>query len=537
MRQASSLVHPATRCDDDFHEQLRRLRFQLRLAGKPYSFVRNEISWLRYATSWHARPELSQRIRSMRKASSSAPDEDRIIALIEREQARFAKAHPRSEQLNAEGKRHYLYGGPSHWMRRWAGGFPMYVDHASGTRIVDVDGNEYVDFALGDTGAMCGHANPAITEGVARQLERGATAMLPGEDSLWVGEELSARFGLPYWGLTTSATDANRASIRLARIITGRRKVLVFNGCYHGNVEEGHVALRDGEMTLRNGIDSNGIDHAEIAKVIEFNDIPALEAALADGDVACVMAEPFMTNYGMIPPLPGYHDALREITRRTGTLLLIDETHTISSGVGGYTQLHGLEPDMFVLGKAIGGGVPVAVFGLSEGVAQRVWEHVPKVNPMVKQSAHLGFGGTLAGGLLGVAAIRAALEHVLTARAHQHMVEMAIRTAAEVDAAITEFDLPWHVTRVGARVEYMFGRRSPRNGTEAGRARDGLLETLLHVFFLNQGVIITPFHNMVLMCPASSSDDVDRHTAAFRAFATFLREEGVQLSDLSDTAS
>lgn len=459
---------------------------------------------------------------------------NQLTDLIEREQDRFAQSRPRSAALNEAGRQYYLYGGPSHWMRRWAGGFPMYVDKATGTRIVDVDGNDYVDFALGDTGAMCGHADPAITEGVRRQLERGATTMLPGEDSLWVGRELSSRYGLPYWGLTTSATDANRACIRLARIITGRSKVLVFNGCYHGNVEEGHVALRDGKMGLRNDIHPNGIDHKAIAKVVEFNDIAALEAALADEDVACVMAEPFMTNYGMIPPVPGYHDALREITRRTGTLLLIDETHTVSSGIGGYTRLHNLEPDMFVLGKAIGGGVPVAVYGLSQAVAERIWAQIPQVNPIVKQSAHLGFGGTLAGGLLGVAAIRAALEHVLTPAAYDRMIDLAKQLAAGVKAIIDEFDLPWHVTRVGARVEYMFGRATPLNGTEAGRSRDGLLETLLHVFFLNRGVIITPFHNMVLMCPASVEADVERHNAVFREFAAYLRAENVPLTDLSD---
>jgi glutamate-1-semialdehyde 2,1-aminomutase len=461
------------------------------------------------------------------------PATDQIVRLIEVEQARFAKTHPRSFELNRLGKEHYLYGGPSHWMRRWAGGFPMYVDRAVGTRITDVDGNTYVDFALGDTGAMCGHANPAITEAVRHQLERGATTMLPGEDSLWIGRELTARFGLPYWGLTTSATDANRACIRLARVVTGRPKVLVFNGCYHGNVEEGHVALRDGRMTLRNDIHPNGIDHPSIAKVIEFNDVAALERALADRDVACVMAEPFMTNYGMIPPVEGYHHALRKATRDTGTLLLIDETHTISSDIGGYTSLHKLDPDMFVLGKAIGGGIPVAVFGLSTSVAEAIWQHTPRVNPMIRQSAHLGFGGTLAGGLLGVAAIRAALEHVLTPGAYDRMRGLALRLANEVAAMIAEYDLPWHVTRVGARVEYMFGRATPRNGTEAGRTRDGLLETLLHVFFLNRGVIITPFHNMVLMCPASTDADVDLHSNAFRALAEFLHAEKVPLHDLS----
>ena len=267
-------------------------------------------------------------------------DEDRaatLEALVDAEQARFERLRPRSAAAWRQGQEHYLYGTPSHWMRRWAGGFPIYVDVAAGAHVRDVDGFDHVDFCLGDTGAMCGHAPEAVTRAVTRQIARGATTMLPTEDSLWVGAELSRRFGDCYWNLTTSATDANRAAIRIARMITGRRKVLVFSGCYHGSVDEAHVEIRDGHVGLRNMIHPNAVDYGAVAKVIEFNDVEALEAALAPQDVACVLAEPVMTNFGMIPPADGFHLALREVTRRAGTLLVIDETHTLSCGPGGYT--------------------------------------------------------------------------------------------------------------------------------------------------------------------------------------------------------
>lgn len=453
----------------------------------------------------------------------SQPVDGKVVeSLVAEEQAAFAERHPRSQALYAAGQRHYLYGAPSHWMRRWAGGFPVYVARAEGARITDVDGHDYVDFCLGDSGGMCGHGHPAIAEAVGRQMLQGATTMLPTEQSVWLGEELQRRFGLPYWGLTTSASDANRAAIRIARMITGRPKVLVFNGCYHGSVEEAHVALRDGAMVLRNNIHPNGLDHQTIAKVIEFNDVEALRAALAPGDVAAVLAEPVMTNYGMIPPMAGFHDALRQITRDTGTLLIMDETHTFSSGPGGYTAAHGLSPDVLTLGKAVAGGVPGAVYGTSPEVAERLWKIVPRVNPIIRQSAHLGFGGTLAGGALAVAAMSAVLGEVLRDAAFASMIARAELLARDVRSTIAANRLPWHATQIGGRVEYMFSADPPGNATEAAAARHGGLETLLHVFFLNRGVLLTPFHNMVLMCPVTSDEDVARHTAVFREFVAWI---------------
>ena len=450
-----------------------------------------------------------------------------IDRLIDREQERFRRTHPRSFEDWRKGQAHFLYGGPSHWMRRWAGGFPVYAAEAKGAHILDVDGNDYVDFALGDTGGMCGHAPEAVTEAAVRQLRRGTTMMLPTEDSLWVGQELSRRFGLPYWTLTTSATDANRGAIRIARMITGRPKVLVFSGCYHGGVEEAHVEIRDGKVGLRNMIHPNGVNHAAVSKVVEFNDVEALERALADEDVACVLTEPLMTNFGMIPVADGFHDALREITRRTGTLLIIDETHTISSGPGGYTALHGLEPDMLVAGKAIAGGIPAGIFGTSQAVAERLWKIVPKVDPRVRQSAHLGIGGTLAGNALTVATMRAVLEHVLTPANFETMIANASRLADAARHVIETHQLPWHVTQTGARAEIMFMPLPPKNGAEVIASRRGDLETLLHAFYMNEGILVTPFHTMFLMCPATSAEDVDRHSQVFSRFVDLVREAGV----------
>lgn len=450
-----------------------------------------------------------------------------IDALIDREQQRFAETHPKSAALWAEGREHFLYGGPSHWMRRWAGGFPLYMDRASGAELTDVDGKRYVDFCLGDTGGMCGHAPEAVTEAALVQLRRGTTTMLPTEDSIWVGKELSRRFGLPYWTLTTSATDANRGAIRLARMITGRDKVLVFSGCYHGGVEEAHVEIRDGKVGLRNMIHPNGVDHSKVSRVVEFNDFEALAAALAEGDVACVLMEPMMTNFGMIPVAEGFNAFVREETRKTGTVLIIDETHTISSGPGGFTRRYGLEPDIFVAGKAIAGGIPAGIFGVSEAVAQRIWGEVPHVNPRQRQSAHLGIGGTLAGNALTLATMRAVLEHILTEENYGTMIANAERLAAAARKLIEENGLPWHVTQIGARAEIMFSPEPPRNGADVIATRRGDLETLLHAYYMNEGILVTPFHTMFLMCPATRSEQVDHHTEVFARFITIVREAGV----------
>ena len=444
-------------------------------------------------------------------------DRSRLQALLDGERKRFVEAHPRSRALFERAKSSLFEGVPMNWMVKWAGDFPLFVTEGSGPRFTDVDGHRYLDLCLGDTGAMTGHAPAAAIEAIADRIRRGVTFMLPTEDALWVGEELKRRFGLPCWQVALTATDANRFSIRLARQITGRPKILVYNYCYHGTVDETFITLRDGVAVARHGNIGPPVDPTVTTKVIEFNDLPALEAALAPGDVACVLAEPAMTNIGIVHPEPGYHEALRAITRRTGTLLIIDETHTISAGPGGYTRAHGLQPDLLTLGKPIAAGVPAAVYGFSAEVADRI----RRIEQYVDADSG-GIGGTLAGNALSLAAMRATLGKVLTEEAYAQTIPLAARFTEGVAQVIRERRLPWHVTQLGCRAEYWFCARPPRNGGEAAAAVDAELDRYMHLAALNRGILMTPFHNMALIAPGTTAADIDRHTDVFRDCAGAL---------------
>ena len=444
-------------------------------------------------------------------------DRDRLATLLALEEDRFRALHPRSVALHDRARNSLLGGVPMTWMVRWAGGVPLFVTEATGARIRDVDGHEYVDLCLGDTGAMAGHSPGPTVAAITHAAARGITTMLPTEDAIWVGEELTRRFGLPSWQLTLTATDANRFALRVARQITGRPRVLVFDWCYHGTVDETFITLRsDGSAGPRAGAIGPPVDPNLTTRVVEWNDLEALEAALAHADVAAVLAEPVMTNIGIVHPEPGYHDALREITRRAGTLLIIDETHTLCAGPGGYTAAFGLQPDMLTIGKTIAGGVPAGAYGMSDAVARQLQSGTHTDDADVG-----GIGGTLAGNGLSTAAIRATLGEVLTLAAFDRMVPLAARWEAGVADAIAEAGLPWHVTRLGCRAEYAFRQTPPRTGAEAAAADDPVLARYLHLFALNRGVLLTPFHNMALMSPATTEADVDRHTQVFReALAT-----------------
>ena len=438
-------------------------------------------------------------------------DRARLREALRREGERFLAAHPRSHALFERAKGSLLGGVPMSWMVRWAGGFPIFATGGEGAHFEDVDGHRYLDLCLGDTGAMTGHAPAATVRAATERLARGVTFMLPTEDAVIVGEELQRRFGLPSWQITLSATDANRFALRLARGITGRSRVLVFNYCYHGTVDEAFATLTDGRVAARPDNLGPAADPAATTRVVEWNDVEALEEALRPGDVACVLAEPAMTNVGIIHPEPGYHRALREITRRTGTLLLIDETHTICTGPGGYTREHGLEPDLFVIGKLVAGGIPAAAYGLSAAVAERV----ARVGAAVDSDTN-GIGGTLAGNALSLAAMRATLTEVLTPEFYARAIPLAERFTAGVLEVIAEKQLPWIVKRLGCRAEYWFRATPPRNGGEAAAAVDAELDQYMHLAALNRGILMTPFHNMALFCPAVTDADVDRHTEVFR---------------------
>ncbi|MGH9602533.1 MAG: aspartate aminotransferase family protein [Terriglobales bacterium] len=435
----------------------------------------------------------------------------RLRDLMQKEQECFAREHPRSQELFARARKSLLGGVPMNWMAKWAGGFPLFVERAEGAHFTDVDGREYVDLCLGDTGAMTGHSPAAAAQAIAEQVRRGITFMLPTEDSVWVGEELRRRFGLPYWQFCLTATDANRFSLRMAREITGRTRVLVFNWCYHGTVDESFITLEDGQARARRGNLGPPVDPTVTTRVVEFNDVAALKQALSHRDVACVLAEPAMTNIGIIHPEPGFHQALRELTRHYGTLLILDETHTICAGPGGYTRAHDLDPDFFVLGKPVASGLPAATYGFTEKVAQRIAERIS-----LEDCDTGGIGGTLAGNALSLAAMRATLEHVLTEAAFARMIPLAARFASGVEDVIRGFEVPWCVTQLGCRAEYRFTPTPPRNGSEAAAAADFELERFLHLYALNRGILLTPFHNMALMSPATSEAGVDLHTRVFR---------------------
>jgi glutamate-1-semialdehyde 2,1-aminomutase len=434
-----------------------------------------------------------------------------LAELQAREEARFVETHSRSRELAERAAETLFEGVPMHWMRKWPGGFPVFVREARGARFVDVDGLEYVDFCLGDTGAMTGHAPEPTLRAIAEQAAKGITLMLPSEDALWVSAELTRRFGVSAWQFALTATDANRFSIRLARHATKRDKILVFNWCYHGTVDETFATLVDGRVQARHGNLGPPVALDETTRLVEFNDVDALERELAHGDVALVLTEPALTNIGIVHPEPGFHDTLRELTRRHGSLLAIDETHTICCGPGGYTAVHGLEPDILTIGKPIAGGIPAAAYGFSDELAARLAGTIELGEIDVG-----GVGGTLAANALSLAATRATLGEVLTEEAFARMIPLAERWTDGVETAIAESGLPWHVTRLGCRAEYLFGPDRPRTGAEAHAAGDPGLERYMHLYALNRGILLTPFHNMALMSPATSEADVDRHTEVFR---------------------
>ncbi|MEV0477849.1 transaminase [Streptomyces prunicolor] len=445
-------------------------------------------------------------------------DRTRLQDLLARESADAERLNPRSKAAYARAE--HLFGRvPMTWMNKTAGAFPRYLDTARGARVTDIDGHEYIDFSLGDTGAMAGHSPAVVAGAVQRRFaeQGGATAMLPTEDAEWVGAELTRRFGLARWSFALTATDANRWAIRLARAVTDRPKILVNSYSYHGSVDESLIVVGpDGHGTARPGNVGAPCDVTLTSRVAEFNDLAQLERELAHGDVAAVLMEPALTNIGIVLPEPGYLAAVRELTRKYGTLLINDETHTFSAGPGGCTAAWDLEPDLLTIGKAIGGGIPAGAYGLSAELADRLLGRADL--DLVDMG---GVGGTLAGNALSVAAMRATLEHVLTDEAFAHMAKLSERFAAGVQQGIDAHALPWTVSRLGARSEYRFASPAPRTGTESEAAGDPELEDFLHLYLANRGILLTPFHSMALMCPDTTEQDVDTHT---RVFADALAE-------------
>jgi glutamate-1-semialdehyde 2,1-aminomutase len=447
--------------------------------------------------------------------------------LIHAEAARFVAEHPRSVAMGKQAAQVWRGGVPMHWMGDWATPAPIFAAQGVGAQVTDVDGLLYDDFCLADTPAMFGHGEPAVARAVADQAMRGTGFMLPTASAVIVGRLLAERFGLPLWQAATTASDANRAAIRWARAVTGRPVVLVFDGCYHGMVDDAFVALKansSGEWArvMKPGLLGQVHDLTTTTWVVPFNDLAALEMALASDQVAAVLAEPVMTNCGMILPEPGFHDALRRLTRESGTLLIVDETHTISTGPGGYTRAHGLEPDIFVLGKAIAGGVPAAVWGVTAELSERMDAAADRVGP-----GQSGIGTTLSGNALALAAMRAMLSEVMTDAAYARMLAGAERLAAGLRAVIAARSLAWSVVQVGARVELVLADPPPKNAAAMREALDADLLSALHLWLINRGVLIAPFHTMMLVSPVTEDAAIDRLVAAVDGFVGAL--EGLSL--------
>jgi glutamate-1-semialdehyde 2,1-aminomutase len=451
--------------------------------------------------------------------SLATTDRDRLSTLIARERAAYHANFSRSRDAFAAAGNHLLGGVPMTWMRMWPGGFPLFHATASGARLTDIDGHEFIDFCLGDTGAMAGHSPAAVQAAVSRRYGElgGATTMLPTQDAAWVARELTRRFKVAHWSFTLTATDANRWAIRLARQLTRRPKIAVFSYCYHGSVDEAFIVDTPQGPQQRGGNVGAPVDPQETTRVVEFNDPAALERELSCGDVAAVLMEPALTNIGIVLPATGYLASVRELTRRHGALLINDETHTFSAGPGGCTAAWDLAPDMVTIGKSIAGGIPAGAYGLTAELAERIL-----ADPAADIEDTGGIGGTLAGNALSVAAMRATLGEVLTDEAFEGMIAVATRFTAGVRSVLDSRRLPWTITQLGARAEYRFCPEPPRTGGQSQSAADPELDEYLHLYMINRGILMTPFHNMALMCPATTGEDADAHTAAFAAAADDL---------------
>jgi len=434
--------------------------------------------------------------------------DDQLAKLKAREQVLFESRTGKSKETYAKAHAMLLNGVPMSWMGDWGTTHPIFVQSASGNRIKDIDGNEYIDFCLGDTGAMFGHSPAPTADAVAQQVYKGITAMLPSEDALWIGQELGQRFGLPLWQVAMTATEANRYVIRICRALTGRAKVLCMNECYHGSLDETLPHLGpDGKLELRTDYDSNpGVAKDLLTRVVEFNDVEALERELSHGDVACVLAEPVMTNCGMVLPAEGYLEELRELCTKYGVYLVIDETHTFSNGPGGYTRAYGLKPDFITIGKSIAGGIPVSAYGFTREVGAAINASFGKKG----QSDPMGVGGTLSGNVFAIAAMRATLQYVATPAAFERMFAGQERLSDGLEAALREYAIPWSVTRSGARCEMQFMPTLPKNGSEAKAHFDWDLMYYTHLYLANRGLLITPFHNMMLIPPMATDADIDQ---------------------------
>ncbi len=430
--------------------------------------------------------------------------------MIAAERERYLALHPSSIALSKQASQHFLYGVPLHWMSDWGTPVPLFVERASGAHFTCADGIDYADFCLGDTGAMFGHSPPAVAEAIKNQAEKGFTTMLPSALAANTGAALAATFNLPFWQLATTATDANRFVLRWARAVTQRKKVLVFDGCYHGTVDDTMLDTVEGKNINRQSLLGQVQDLTLHSVAVPFNDLSAVENALKSNEFAALLTEPALTNCGMVLPADGFIQGLRALCTKYNTLLILDETHTISTAHGGWAKANNVKPDFLVVGKPIAGGLPAAAYGFSGEMAARMQAAKDNAPP-----GHSGIGTTLSGNMMTLAAIHATLTETATEAAYTHMLALARLLEQRLTDAINAHKLPWNITRLGARLELQFCATSPKNAQQARAAQNDTIESAIHLYLLNRGVLLTPFHNMMLICPATTEADIHKLVRVF----------------------
>jgi glutamate-1-semialdehyde 2,1-aminomutase len=435
---------------------------------------------------------------------SDGIDRGRVAELLARENAAYLEARPRALALWERGRASMPNGVPMIWLRNSFEPIPMFVDEGAGSHFRDVDGHDYLDTNIADMSMFTGYAPPAVVDAVSRRMARGSQFMAAGEDAVWVAEELARRYALPQWQFTLSATHANTEALRVARTATGRQAVAFFDGHYHGHLDESLVSLVDGTVVP----DEAGLPDDVTARtmIIPFNDPAALEQALRSRQVAAVVTEPAMTNnVGLVLPVDGYHDALRRITGETGTLLVIDETHTQVVGPGGLTRMWSLQPDIVTIGKSIAGGVPLGAYGMTAEVADVLQRPAGRDDP----KPLVATGGTLFGNPLSMAAARATMSEVLTPEAYAHSQELGTRLADGLDAAVAARGLPWTVHRFWPRSGFSFTPEMPTDAAAAVRDLDVPLRRLMRVHLANRGVWEAIVGAGPTCSVAATADDVD----------------------------
>jgi glutamate-1-semialdehyde 2,1-aminomutase len=441
---------------------------------------------------------------------------ERIPELEAEENARFVAERPRSMELLERARGTMPRGVPMVWMDDLYEHPPIVVERGEGATFTDVDGHTYLDMYIADLSGFCGHAPRPVVEAVKRRITIGNQFLLPSIDAIAVSEHLTTRYGMPKWQFTLSATQANTEVTRLARHATGREVILMFDGKYHGHGDATLVVLEDGKVVPEEqGLPRWGTSHA---RIVQFNDVDALERALAPRDVALVLTEPAMTNIGIVSPEPGFHDALRRLTRDAGTLLAIDETHTLVAAYGGLTTELDLEPDFLILGKSIAAGVPLGAYGMIDDVAALIAppdEHWLMGGVPV---AEVALGGTLFANALSMAAGRAALVEVLTEEAFERAGSLGAALADGIEEAFSDFGLPWSVARLGAHAYYTFAPRPARNAIEYRAADHPGLRALMRVWMGNRGVWESGWWLGPTVSVAHTPDNVGRYLDVFRSF-------------------